>query len=95
MDPEGRMIVTIVAISSSVAVMGTIAWAYVERLKIRQGASTKQLGSIDERLARMENAIDAMSVEVERISEGQRFTTKLLAERTQDAEHAPPSELRP
>jgi hypothetical protein len=93
MDPEGRMVVTIVAISSSVAIMGTIAWAYVERLKIRQGANAKQLGSIDERLARMENAIDAMSLEVERISEGQRFTTKLLADRGADAESAAVREL--
>ena len=36
------------------------------------------------RLAHMEQAIDAIAVEVERISEGQRFTTKLLAERTPD-----------
>jgi hypothetical protein len=33
------------------------------------------------RLERMEQALDAIAVEVERISEGQRFTTKLLAER--------------
>jgi hypothetical protein len=33
------------------------------------------------RLERIEHAIDAMSVEVERIAEGQRFTTKLLSER--------------
>jgi hypothetical protein len=32
------------------------------------------------RLERIERAIDAMAVEVERISEGQRFTTKLLSE---------------
>jgi hypothetical protein len=30
----------------------------------------------------MEQAIDSIAVEVERISEGQRFTTKLLSERT-------------
>ncbi len=38
---------------------------------------------MDERLARMETAIDTMAVEVERISESQRFLSKLLAERTQ------------
>lgn len=32
------------------------------------------------RLQHMEQAIDAIAVEIERISEGQRFTTKLLAE---------------
>ena len=30
----------------------------------------------------MEQAIDAIAVEVERIAEGQRFTTRLLSERT-------------
>ena len=34
-----------------------------------------------QRLERMEQAIDSIAVEVERISEGQRFTTKLLSER--------------
>ncbi len=33
------------------------------------------------RLERMETAIEAIAVEVERISESQRFVTKLLAER--------------
>jgi hypothetical protein len=33
------------------------------------------------RLERMEQAIDAIAVEVERIAEGQRFTSKLLAAR--------------
>jgi len=33
------------------------------------------------RLERMEQAIEAMAVEVERVAEGQRFTTKLLSER--------------
>jgi hypothetical protein len=33
------------------------------------------------RLERMEQAIDAIAVEMERVSEGQRFTTKLLTER--------------
>jgi uncharacterized iron-regulated membrane protein len=33
-----------------------------------------------EQLARMEHAIEATAVEVERISEAQRFTTRLLSE---------------
>jgi hypothetical protein len=33
----------------------------------------------------MEQAMDAIAIEVERISEGQRFTTRLLAERSQPA----------
>jgi hypothetical protein len=33
------------------------------------------------RLERMEQALDSIAIEVERISENQRFTTKLLSER--------------
>lgn len=33
-----------------------------------------------ERLKRLENGIDAMAVEIERISEGQRFVTRLMSE---------------
>jgi hypothetical protein len=32
------------------------------------------------RLERIEQAVEAIAIEVERISEGQRFTTKLLSE---------------
>lgn len=38
------------------------------------------LDRLEERLGRIEQAVDAVSIEVERISEGQRFTTKLLSE---------------
>lgn len=40
---------------------------------------------VSDRLSRMEQALDAIAVEVERISEGQRFTTKLLSERTRES----------
>jgi hypothetical protein len=35
---------------------------------------------VADRLERMEQALDSVALEVERISEGQRFTTKLLSE---------------
>jgi hypothetical protein len=37
----------------------------------------------DDRLARLEQAVESIAIEVERISEGQRFTTRLLTERAQ------------
>ena len=43
-----------------------------------------QLQGMDDRLARIEQAVDAMAIEVERISEGQRFTTKLLSDRARE-----------
>ena len=43
-----------------------------------------------ERMERMERTIDSVAIEIERISENQRFLTKLLAER---AGHSTPSAL--
>ena len=39
------------------------------------------VGTDNARLERIENAVDAIAIEVERISEAQRFTTTLLADR--------------
>lgn len=41
---------------------------------------------IEARLARLEDAIDGIALEMERLGEGQRFTAKLLAERGSRAE---------
>jgi len=43
---------------------------------------TRRLDDILERLARLENGVDSTAVEVERISEAQRFTARVLAERS-------------
>ena len=58
-----------------------IARAYARR--VEQESTRAQIPTeVTARLERMEQAIDSIAVEVERISEGQRFTTKLLSERT-------------
>jgi hypothetical protein len=56
-----------------------IARALAKRIENR-GNSTRQSGDVEARLERMEHAIESIAVEIERISEGQRFTTKLLAD---------------
>jgi hypothetical protein len=64
-----------------IAIGFPIARAYAK--KIERGGDTARVPSdVSARLERMEQAIDSIAVEVERISEGQRFTTKLLAERS-------------
>jgi hypothetical protein len=61
----------------------TIAWAKRVGRGDRRPAP---LGPRElERLERMEQAIDAVAIEVERVSEGQRFITKILADRPQRA----------
>lgn len=51
----------------------------------RDDATPKIPSDVTARLERMEHGIEAIAVEVERISEGQRFTTKLLSERESHA----------
>jgi hypothetical protein len=50
----------------------------------RSGTPQSDLKEIRVALGQIQQAIDAMAVEVERLSEGQRFTTKLLAEQTKE-----------
>jgi hypothetical protein len=54
--------------------------ALVNRSASRQAALPSR--DTTDRLTRIEAAVDAMSVEVERINEGQRFVTKVLSERS-------------
>ena len=56
-----------------------LARAYSRRMDA-ESKSPRLPTEISERLERMEHALDSVALEVERISEGQRFTTKLLSE---------------
>ena len=47
-----------------------------------------------ERLERIEQAVDAIAIEVERVSEGQRFVTRLLSERAPAIGAAPAEPVR-
>jgi hypothetical protein len=73
----------------SVFVFAPIAVAYARRIWKRGGEKVESALERDnaERLRRLESAVDSIAIEMERVSEGQRFVTKLLAE-TQGREHA-------
>lgn len=47
---------------------------------------------VDDRLDRIEQAVDAIAIEVERMAESQRFTARLLAERLPTPEALPGAE---
>jgi hypothetical protein len=78
-----EMIVAVCGQATAVILIVSIVNAIVRYRRAGRiaGAPTEDLKRIETRLASMQDAIDAVAVEVERISEGQRFTTKLLAER--------------
>jgi hypothetical protein len=70
-------------------IMGTLSGlfyplirAWARRLDGGATASAPALRGVEDRLDRIERSVEAVALEVERISEGQRFVTKLLAEKT-------------
>lgn len=66
------------AISGAVAMTLITSWF---RYREKSLAARTGTGPQDQRLARIEAAIETVAIEVERISEAQRFTTRLLTER--------------
>ncbi|HEX7596102.1 MAG TPA: hypothetical protein VF387_07085 [Gemmatimonadaceae bacterium] len=83
MDDPAKVIVAVVFFVSVAYSIKAIAQAAVahrrEEAKDERG-STPPLS--EARLARIEQAVEAIALEVERISEGQRFTTRLLSEQS-------------
>ena len=79
-------------------VFGTTAATILSLAKMRVRAREQQnrVGEpgVDERLYRIEQAVDAMAIEIERMSESQRFTTKILAERLPSPAEALPGAER-
>lgn len=70
-----------ISIVSIVLVWGPLAWA-AARLMLKRANQPKPSPQLLEgvvRLERIEQAVDAMSIEIERISEGQRFVTQLMS----------------
>ncbi len=78
-----RMDMTAISIVFTMFVLGPIAFAMARSIW-KRASGPKQNAVLDrdnnERLQRLESAVDAIAIEMERVSEGQRFVTKLLAD---------------
>jgi hypothetical protein len=55
-------------------------WLRAKHLERSGQATDPALAGIEARLARIEQAVEATAIEIERIAEAQRFTTRFLAE---------------
>jgi hypothetical protein len=64
-----------------------LARAFARRMD-RRGGTAQVSNEVSSQLAHLNQAVDAIALEVERISEGQRFTTRLLSEQ-KDAARQP------
>jgi hypothetical protein len=74
-----------IGLMSTLGCITKIILTALNRRRSVNGVTTPAIDEIAQRLGRMEQAIDATAVEVERISEAQRFTTKLLVEKGHQA----------
>lgn len=87
MEDPGKVIVAIVALIAFASVirsaLGTLALRWRSKGEAGSGAT-----EANARLSRLEHAVDAIAVEVERISEGQRFTTRLLSDQARQSRDA-------
>ena len=84
-SPRSRALNNLVpiAIVFTIFVLTPIAIS-ISRIFWRRGSLPKQAPQYAEntqRLERMEQAIDSIAIEIERVSEGQRFVTRLMSER--------------
>ena len=67
-----------------------LARAFARRMD-RRGGTAQVSSEVSSQLAHLNQAVDAIALEVERISEGQRFTTRLLSEQRDAARQTLPS----
>jgi len=82
MEISPFLIPIVLFISIPVTIIGVmLARAHTREIELK-GAKNDLTPALAKRLDRMEQAMDAIAVEVERIAEGQRFVTKVLAERS-------------
>jgi hypothetical protein len=84
MDDAAKVIIALGFFGTVVFTIRAIAGAALAAMKEKGRLGGDLTPTVTEaRLARIEQAVDAIAVEIERISEGQRFTTKLLSENRQ------------
>jgi hypothetical protein len=75
--PFGIVIIAIVAVFAGT--MSTVLKIWLNRPG-RSAIPQREVTQIHDGLRQLQEAVDAIAIEVERLSEGQRFTTKLLAD---------------
>jgi hypothetical protein len=91
--PEQVAIVAIVF--GTVGAIGfPVARAFARRIEKGSEVSSSLPPALADRLDRIERAVESVALEVERISEGQRFVTRLMSERP-EAGRLPGSTAKP
>jgi 3-hydroxymyristoyl/3-hydroxydecanoyl-(acyl carrier protein) dehydratase len=82
--PIEDIVVPIVFGVPGVVLMTKMWFSHKEKMAALRGPR-QGLGITDARFERLEQAVESIAIEMERVSEGQRFVTKLLSERAPEA----------
>ena len=82
MNPDvltfAQVAVVIVGLAGSLALIGVVTFKALVKPKVDPARLERRS---DEQLERLQQSVDAIAIEVERIAEAQRFSAKLLSER--------------
>lgn len=81
MIQPGEVMVAAIVFGTMGTVLYPLARALAKRLEGGASVAAPSLHGVEDRLDRIERSVEAIALEVERVSEGQRFVTKLLAEK--------------
>jgi len=91
-NPE-VIVVPIVFAIPAIVLLARMSFKHKEKMAELQAGPQRQ-ADLEARLERIEQAVETIAVETERIGEGQRFVTKLLAERPSQAQLEQKSQQR-
>ena len=83
MDRNTMMLALMGQLSGTIIIVTSLV-IWWSRKRQQTALPPDSLRRIESRLSEVQQALDTVAVEVERISEAQRFTTKLLSERVPD-----------
>jgi hypothetical protein len=76
-------IVTAVCVTFAIVVVGfPLSRAFGRRIDRSKSSPAVSGPDLTPQIRQLQDSVDAMAIELERISEGQRFTAKLLADRS-------------
>jgi hypothetical protein len=79
--PPGVLIIAIVAVVALTTSAVVKAWLTRPHHSSIPETGLKEIRDV---LRQLQNSVDTIAVEVERLSEGQRFTTRLLSEQAEE-----------
>ena len=80
MDPDVYSFAVVTAVIAGF--IGSMVALFIGARVALQRTRPREIGRVDDaRFERLEQAVDSIAIEIERMSEAQRFTAKLLSER--------------